>query len=331
MPSRARWAARVAPPLFPSGMSKDDSRTGEFSRLLQAFHAAQEGGDVKQAESIGVQCLLFAAEEAERKPSESLRLVEEAREHEDAARWEQAEAAHRRALALAEAEGSEAMIFKAHNDLSSLYAICGTADSALQEAQAAVEAARSTDMTPLLSAALEGLFRCHLMKGDIATAAATAEEAVRITPVEKMYDLQRARALLMRARCRLERHQVSEAEQDLDVAWRILAPQAKAAMFAGVQSGLAIWWEITARIRTQSRDFAGAVQAMSEAVEFRRTVSQLPQLAGPHKHHALAKVLQQYAVALLAAGEAEAATEAFDESRKLQKKTGIAIPPSGTV
>ena len=126
----------------------DDSQTDEFSRLLQAFQAAQERGDVKQAESIAVQCLMFASEEAERNPSESLRLAEEAREHEDAARWEQAEATHRRALALAGAEGNEARIFKAHNDLSSLYAIRGRPDSALQEAQAAVQAARKTEMAP---------------------------------------------------------------------------------------------------------------------------------------------------------------------------------------
>ena len=77
-------------------------------------------------------------------------------------------------------------------------------------------------------------------------------------------------------------------------------------------------------------DFAGAAQPMGKAVEFRRTVSQLPQLDGPHKHHALAKALQEYSVALWAAGEVDAATGAFDESGKIQQKTGIAIPMPGT-
>ena len=307
-------------------MNMDDNQKGEFEGLLKAFHEAQERGDFEQAESIGVECLVLATEEAERNPSESLRLVQEAREHEDAARWEQAEAAHRRALALAQAEGNEAMIFKAHDDLRSLYAICGMADKALQEAQAALEAARKTDMAPLLLMALGGLFQCHLMKGDMTSAAATAEEAVQITPAEKMFDGLRARALLMRARCRLEQCQVSQAEQDLEVSWRILAPQAKTAMLAGVQGSLAVWWEITARIRTQSKDFAGAAEAMGKAVEFRRTVSLLPQLEGPHKHHALAKALQEYSAALTTAGDVEAATEAFDESREIQQQIGIAIP-----
>lgn len=308
----------------------DDSQKDQFTRLLEDFHAAQERGDFERAESIGIQCLAFAAEEAAKNPSEDLRLVMEAREHEDAARWEQAEAAHRRALALAEAAGHEGKKFKAHDDLSSLFAIRGMADKALQEAQAALEAARKSEITPLLSVALSGLFECLLTKGDMMSAAATAEEAIQVTPVGKMFDVLRARALLMRARCRVELGQVSQAEQDLEVAWRILAPQAKATMFSGIQSRLAVWWEITARIRTQAKDFAAAAQATGKAVEFRRLVSQLPQLAGPHKHHALAKALQEYSVALLAAGEVEAATEAFDESREIQQTTGIAIPLPGT-
>ena len=312
-------------------MSADDSQKGEFERLLKAFHAAQERGDFEQAESIGVQCLVFASEDAERNPSESLRAVQEAHEHEDAARWEQAEAAHRRALALAQAEGNEAMIFKAHDDLRSLYAICGEPDKALHAAQAALEAARKTDMAPLHLVGLGGLFQCHLMKGDMTSATAVADEAVQVVPAEKMYDGLRARALLMRARCRVEQGQVSQAGRDLEVAWRTLAPQAKATMFAGVQSSLAVWWEITARIKTRAEDFTAAAQAMGKAVKFRRTVSQLPQLEGPHKHHALAKALREYSVVLLAAGEMEAATGAFDESREIQRKIGNAMPPPGTV
>jgi len=310
-------------------MRTDDNQKWEFEQLLKAFHAAQERGNFEQSESVAIQCLAFAAEEAGRNRSESMRLAQEAHEHENAARWEQAEAAHRQALALAEAEGNEAMVFKSRDGLRSLFVIRGTADKALQEAQAALAAARKTDMAPLLLTALGGLCQCHMRKGDLESAAAVAEEAVQIMPVEKMYDGQRARALLMRARCRVEQDRVFEAERDLEVAWRILAPRAKAAMFAGFQVSLAVWWEITARIRTRSKDFTGAAQAMGKAVEFRRTVSQLPQLEGPHKHHALAKTLQEYSVALLAAGEVEAATGAFDESRKIQQKTGIAITLPG--
>jgi len=311
-------------------MDMDDSQQNEFGRLLKAFHEAQERGDFKEAESIALSCLMFASEFAEKNPTESSRLIDEAGEHESAARWKEAESARLQVILLAKAEGNAAIISKAHNDLSSLYAILGNADGALLEAKAAVVAARKANMTFVLLFALRSVFRCHLTKGDILSAAAAAEEAVQITIVDKMDGLQRAQALLMRAQGLFERHQVSQAEEDLAVAWRILAPRAEAVFLAGYQVSLANWWEITARIKTHSKEYAGAAQAMSKAVDFRRTVSRLPQLGGPHVHYALAKILQQFSVALMAAGEVEASIKAFDESRMIQQIIGIAIPPSGT-
>jgi tetratricopeptide (TPR) repeat protein len=137
-----------------------------------------------------------------------------------------------------------------------------------------------------------------------------------------MYNVQRARALLMRARCRVAQHQIPEAQRDLDDAWQLLAPLAESSMFAGVQGSLANWWEVTARIRTASRDLAGAAEALGKAVEFRRIVSQLPQLEGPQKFFWLANTLQDYSAALEAVGNPDAAMKAFDESRVIYLKIG---------
>lgn len=304
-------------------MNADEN--AEFGRLLQAFQAARDRGDIKAAESIAAECLSFAADEQEKNPSENLRLLGEAREHENAARWEQAEIAHRQVLALAIAEADHVGTYKAHSDLGSMYTIRGITDRALLEAQSGVEAARKTNIETLLFVALGELSQCQLRIGDIASATATAEEAVRTVPTEKMYDLQRARAFVMRARCRVEQRQTIEAQSDLNIAWQLLEPQAEALMFAGVQSTLANWWEITARTRTESKDFAGAAEAFGKAVDFRRNVSQAPQLDGPHKYFWLASTLQQYSVALQAAGKVDAAISAFDESRRIHQKIGTVI------
>jgi tetratricopeptide (TPR) repeat protein len=309
-------------------MNKDDNQENGFSRLLKTFQEAQERGDFEQAESISLQLMMLAQEESEKNPGESLRLAQEASEHEDAAHWDQAEVAHLQALALAESECNAAMIFKAHDNLSGLYLLLGKTEKSLLQAQAALAAAQKSEMVPLILMALGSIFRCRMINGDVTSAAAVADEAVRITPAERMYNLQRARALLMRARCRLEQKQFDQAQKDLDIAWEVLTPQSKARFFAGVQDSLAVWWEITARMKALTKDIAGAAEAMSHCVDFRRTVSQLPQLNGPHKHYAFATALQLYSSALMAAGETDAATKALGESQMIQMQIGISIPPS---
>ena len=96
-------------------------------------------------------------------------------------------------------------------------------------------------------------------------------------------------------------------------------------MFAGVQSGLASWWEVTARIRTLQEDYLGAAAAYGIAVNFRRIVSQAPQLEGPYKFNSLAIALHRHALALLAANDVAGATQAFKESRSIRERIGL--PP----
>jgi len=303
-------------------MSMDANQQSEFVRLLQAYHEAQASGDMPAAESLGAQCLAFAAEDAARHPTEALRLMGEADDYESTANWEPAEATRRCVLALAENEGNQATISKAHGDLGSLFELLGQSDRALREFQAAVAAARNFDLALLLQTALGQLARCYLSRGDAPSAFAAADEAVRIAPAEPECNLSRARALLVRARCLVALGRTSEAQRDLDVSWPVLAPLAEARMFAGYQSGLANWWEITARIKSEANNLAGAAQALGTAVEYRRIISNLPQLTGPYKFHWLACALQEYGVALAAAGETAAATEAGRESREIRRRIG---------
>ena len=58
--------------------SVNKERENKFCRLLDGFHHAQERSDIEEAEAIGLQCLILAAEEAEENPSERLGLALEA-------------------------------------------------------------------------------------------------------------------------------------------------------------------------------------------------------------------------------------------------------------
>jgi hypothetical protein len=138
-----------------------------------------------------------------------------------------------------------------------------------------------------------------------------------------MYDLSQGRALVLRARCSVHLMDLPAAEADLDAAWALLAPGAGASLLAGNQSALAHWWETTARLRSVRQDFQGAADALATAVEFRRTVSQATQLAGPYKFNSLAVTLRRYGLALLAANDVAGATEAFNESRSIRRQIGL--------
>lgn len=299
-----------------------------MEELLLAYRDATQRGDIPAAESLGLEFLVLASERAAKEPSDDLRLNAEAHCHEEYADWPKAEAAYRQALELAVAQKNHGLEFKAHDDLSSLYGLLGDSRRALEETQAALQAARRTGIGPLLTMALESRARSLLEAGDASAALAAANEIVEVCGDDKMYDLQRARGLVIRARSAVELKDVASAEADQAVAMQILAPRSDAAMFAGVQSGLAGWWEVTSRIRSIHQDHRGAAEALSKAVEFRRHVSQLPQLEGPYKFNALAETLHRYARAALAAGDGDTAVHAFVESRSI--KHSIGLPPCGT-
>ncbi len=295
----------------------------KFEALLLAYQEAMEHGDIEKAEAIGVQCLLFAGEQAEKEPSEDLRLKEAAHDFEARADWQQAEASYRKALELAQAQQNDAFIYKAYDDLGQLYGMLGRHDEALEAAKTALEAARRADSVPLLNMALVSMAGWLLGSGDTDAALAAAQEMLAITPIDKMHDSQRARALVLRARCLVKMKDLAAAEADLDTSWRILAPQSGARTFAGIQSSLANWWATTASVRSLQRDFRGATEAMRQAVEFRRRVAQQPQLAGPYKYNSLAQMLHRYSLALLAVNNVEAAQQAAAESRAIRQSIGL--------
>jgi hypothetical protein len=79
---------------------------------------------------------------------------------------------------------------------------------------------------------------------------------------------------------------------------------------------------VTAQIRSRQADFAGAVVAWQKAVEYRRNVSQAPQLEGPYKYSWLADCLRGLGQALLAVQGVAGAEEAFRESRDIRRAIG---------
>lgn len=294
----------------------------EFLRVLESLHEAQERDDIEEVESLGMRLLLLAAE-APPPQSESMRLNGEAHEHEAAGRWDEAEVSYRAAIAAAQAENNPTMQFKYQDNLSRLHIMRGNLQEALRESQAALSAARESEISPLIILALEDLGRCYSFLDDWPAATAIAEEMLQTIPDEKMYEMQRARAHTFRARCHVQNGAADHAREDLAVAEPLLFPHAESQMLAGYQSGLAYWWEVSARVRVLEGDSAGAVEAMERSLGFARTVAMLPQLDGPGRLFGLARTLERYAEFLKANGQEEEAEQALEESRGIKRQLGL--------
>ena len=291
----------------------------ETEALLKAHQNALENDDAEGAEESAIRFMALAVEHGQNDPSPDLLLKLEAHRHEEAGQWHAAEAAYRQGLALAVAERNTFAEFKAHYDLSALHSFLGQKQIASEETQLATDAARRANLTPLLIMALERQARAWLSAGDPIRALESVDEMLQVSPEGKAGYLQRARAFVSRARCKVELGNLDSAQDDLDAAKPLLAPMSGVAMFAGVQSALAGLWEVTARLRSAQGNFAGSVEAWRECVELARLVSTLPQLAGPYKFAGLARMLHLYGSALLAVEEVNAAENAFEESRAIRR------------
>lgn len=291
----------------------------EGEALLNAFRDALQDGDADAVEAAAARFFAHACEQNGKEFSPNVSLMQEAHEYEDTGAWDKAEMAYRQALSLAESQNSYVMVYKGREDLSALYRFLGRNEQALEEAKAALEAANRSEMQPLVGMALENMAHCWLYQGKGSQALQIAEEMVRSIPAEKLYETQKARALVLRAQCHVELHQPTETQDDLDAAWPLLAPLANVARFAGVQSGLANWWEVAAKLKFLHADFEGAVVAWRKAVEYRRTVSEAPQLEGPYKFAALARSLRSLGQALLAVEDVEGSEQALRESQEIRR------------
>lgn len=319
-------------------LSADDA---EGLRLLQAyqntmhsFRDGRHGEDLHAVELSADAFLAYACAQAAQMPSQDLLWKQEAHEHEAAGRWPEAEAAYLRCLALAQTQNETMMEYKAHSDLSGLYRFLARPDQATRSAEAAAHAARRSGSETLLTMALEGVARCYLDAGNVNDALCTVEEILRLLEQDDadglngLNELSEARALTLRARCFVERKETADAERDLADALPLLTPLSGAVLLAGVQSGLANWWAVSAQVAAQKGNVRGAGDAWQKSVGYARVVSQAGHLDGPFKFAGLARSLQKQADFLLEIGDTTGtADKALHEARAI--RAAIQQPDGG--
>jgi tetratricopeptide (TPR) repeat protein len=291
--------------------------------LFSEYSEALEEGRTTDAENVAVEVLALASRHVADQPSPDLALRTEATRSEDEADWAGAEKAYRQILALPEAASNHFLRYHAHADLSALYGLLGRSHEALEEARAGTAAARCEELRPLLGMALEAQACCALRSKQTAEARAAVQEILDKSQAAATENLQRARALVLRAACSVASSDWPAAVADLKASWNLLEPQASSTLLAGVHSAVARWWAVTARLRLTRGDMKGAAAAWQEAVERRRHVTTLPQLEGPYPRNALAQMLHVLGRALMAVGDSAGAEHAFTESRAIRQAIGL--------
>lgn len=301
----------------------------EFTKAIEAYSQAASAGQTEQAEAAAFEALCLASEEAERNPSPELLLAEQARACEDRGGWAEAETIYRKILALAEVSNEATRskygrIHKTQLDLGGLFPLRGDFAKAQECAAAATADARLTELSPVLTSALERDAYCALRLNDLPGALAAATEAVRIVEPGALSDSLRARAWVARACCHVAAGNYDLAEQDLVSSQPQFFENPIPDLYAGVHSGAAGWWEVRANLFERRGNWPAASEAWTRAVECRRHVASLPHVQGPHTLAALARTLLRLGPAMWEAGEVKAAERGLAEGSNIWRELGLA-------
>ena len=292
-------------------------------RAIEAFQKGAEANNNEQMEAAALNALAIATSEAEKNPSPELILLQQAADCEARGEWSAAEAKHREVLKLAEDAGQPASTASAYYHLSKLFLLIGDVGRAEECVERGLISARQAEAFPLQFMALSQKAASALSRADYVTALDAANASVAVIDPGRMHDGMRAGALVLRARCRLGCGDLAGCQSDLRAAKPVLVDADTSLLFAGSQSRIAGWWEVTARARAQEGDLEGACDAWLEAVQKRRHVHSLSHVTGPHTLAALARALGKLAEALEAAGRIDSAKNSQAEAQRIWRELGL--------
>ena len=305
------------------GSNSDDPKFVEFQKVIENMAKAVSAGNTTEAERMGMQTLMFAGEEAMQHPTPKQLAQEEARRCEESADWAGAETAWLKALELSKGESSPAHQVKPHLDVSGFFGLLGRWDEAWAHANAAVTGARGANIPPLLVMSLRNQAACALKRGDSATALAAAKEAVDHVKPGPMSSPALGRSLVLRARCLLASGDLAAAERDLATAFDLLSPMTDARFMAGLQSGIAQYWQVRGALLSTQGKPVEAKEAWACAVDLYRQIAQLPQVEKRDVLSALSRSLEGFRKVLQELGDNKLAEQTATEVESIGKQLGL--------
>lgn len=254
----------------PSDPAPDPQLMKRFERVIGSWAEATTAGNAEVAQAAAMQALAMCAEQELKNPSPDVLLMNEADELESKRDWSAAEAMRRKILAIKESSGNFGVISKAQMDLCNFLRLVGKLDEAWRVGCVATVSARHANISVLLAMALVSEAFCALEGGCSTEALAAASEAVQVIEPGKLYDMMRAKALAVRAKCLLACGDPIGAERDLDASWELLKADSFFCVMPGPIFTLANWWEAKSQLEEQRGNIKGALEAMTNALNYRR-------------------------------------------------------------
>lgn len=266
---------------IPNETGEAEAFDEHFQQRCLDYGKAIEEGRHQAAETAAIEMFQMAMmKAATEEPSQETIWSQMAYECEERGNWTAAVEARRKVLELAQAHEKPEFAIKPHLDLAGLYALLGKSEEAREEIGVAVELASKSDIRPLLVMALEGKAKLELSENCAEQARAAVREALAAIPAEKLFDLQKARVLVLLANCEARCGALESAEEVLGAARGLMAPYGDSGFMGGVQWCFARMAEVRAMIHHGRGEHAAAITTYGEVVARERGIAEQPHLQG---------------------------------------------------
>jgi tetratricopeptide (TPR) repeat protein len=259
----------------------------------------------------------------ETKLSPWLKSIQSAHRCEENFDWEGAEECYLNAIRVCDHLTLQS---NTYDTLAALYSFIGRQSEALEAAHKATKIGEKSNICVVALMALVAEGYLNLKSGNNAVAEQIVEEALKKLECDRSIDeeapLFRARIMLLRARCAIEKGNWSSGQADLKSVWSQIEPWQCYTMAGGFQDCIAKWWEANAELCQRYLDTKGAVSARREVVIRTRKIARLGSIEGPYKHNTLAMAWWKLAKALTEASD-PLDKRAYNESCSLRRSIGM--------
>jgi hypothetical protein len=296
----------------------------DFEKTIKSYAEATEQGNAQEATQAAFTALMMAATQAAQNPTPDLLLANEATDRERSGDWAGAENAYRQLLVLRETAENPALRTKPQMDLSRLLRLLGRQGEAWEFALAGTQSARASQISTVIAMALESQATCALERGMILEALQASSEAVDALEPGRLSAHIRARALILRAECRLADGDRAQAETDLKTSRELL--EQTVGVLPGPILTNARWWEVRAKLDLQAEHLEAAVDALNSAIRSREQLIAMHGSASPHAATALARTLDALSELEHRRGKKAAGSDAAAEAKRLRAEAHL--PPN---